>query len=86
VLGTKVAVKILNKGKIQALEMAEKVKREINILNLCKHPHIIRLYEVRFEYPCLIDGWHGRSLLWLMFRLGTLVATTRFWTPRLIFL
>ena len=26
--------------------MAEKVKREINILKLCRHPHIIRLYEV----------------------------------------
>ncbi|CAM9389708.1 unnamed protein product, partial [Phaeothamnion confervicola] len=46
ITGHKVAVKILNKGKIQALEMDEKVRREINILKLCKHPHIIRLYEV----------------------------------------
>ena len=44
--GYKVAVKILNKGKISALEMGEKVRREINILKLCRHPHIIRLYEV----------------------------------------
>eukprot|EP00953_Heterococcus_sp_UTEX-ZZ885_P030207 15976-Heterococcus_DN1.PRE.1 len=43
--GYKVAVKILNKGKISALEMGEKVRREINILKLCRHPHIIRLYE-----------------------------------------
>jgi len=42
----KVAVKILNKGKIAALDMGEKVRREINILRICKHPHIIRLYEV----------------------------------------
>lgn len=28
------------------MEMAEKVRREINILNMCTHPHIIRLYEV----------------------------------------
>jgi 5'-AMP-activated protein kinase catalytic alpha subunit len=28
------------------LEMAEKVRREINILKMCTHPHIIRLYEV----------------------------------------
>lgn len=42
----KVAVKILNKGKIAALDMVEKVRREINILKLCRHPHITRLYEV----------------------------------------
>eukprot|EP00595_Chromulina_sp_UTEXLB2642_P000918 CAMPEP_0196762010 /NCGR_PEP_ID=MMETSP1095-20130614/1342_1 /TAXON_ID=96789 ORGANISM="Chromulina nebulosa, Strain UTEXLB2642" /NCGR_SAMPLE_ID=MMETSP1095 /ASSEMBLY_ACC=CAM_ASM_000446 /LENGTH=696 /DNA_ID=CAMNT_0042112223 /DNA_START=38 /DNA_END=2128 /DNA_ORIENTATION=+ len=42
----KVAVKILNKGKIKHMEMAEKVRREINILKMCTHPHIIRLYEV----------------------------------------
>ena len=46
VTGLKVAVKILNKGKIKHLEMAEKVRREINILKMCTHPHIIRLYEV----------------------------------------
>ena len=28
------------------MEMAEKVRREINILQMCTHPHIIRLYEV----------------------------------------
>ena len=42
----KVAVKILNKAKIKHLGMEEKVQREINILHLCTHPHIIRLYEV----------------------------------------
>ena len=44
--GHKVAVKILNRAKIVALDMTEKVKREINILQRCTHPHIIRLYEV----------------------------------------
>lgn len=44
--GHKVAVKILNRGKIQALDMEEKVKREINILKLCRHPHIVRLHEI----------------------------------------
>jgi 5'-AMP-activated protein kinase catalytic alpha subunit len=39
-------VKILNKAKIKQLGMEEKVQREINILHLCTHPHIIRLYEV----------------------------------------
>lgn len=42
----KVAVKILNRGKIQALDMEDKVKREINILKLCRHPHIVRLHEI----------------------------------------
>lgn len=46
VTGHKVAVKILNKAKIKQLGMDEKVQREINILHLCTHPHIIRLYEV----------------------------------------
>jgi len=46
ITGHKVAVKILNKTKIKQLGMEEKVQREINILHLCTHPHIIRLYEV----------------------------------------
>lgn len=44
--GQKVAVKILNRKKIKLLRMDEKVKREIKILKLFMHPHIIRLYEV----------------------------------------
>ena len=43
VTGQKVAVKILNKLKIKNLDMSEKVRREINILNMCTHPHICRL-------------------------------------------
>ena len=42
--GHKVAVKILNRNRIDSLDMLEKVKREIKILSLFKHPHIIRLY------------------------------------------
>ncbi|KAG2452015.1 hypothetical protein HYH02_003056 [Chlamydomonas schloesseri] len=44
--GHKVAIKILNRRKIQQMEMEEKVRREIKILRLFMHPHIIRLYEV----------------------------------------
>lgn len=44
--GQKVAVKILNRQKIHAQQMEEKLKREIKILKTCMHPHIIRLYEV----------------------------------------
>lgn len=42
----KVAIKILNRKKIKAMDMEEKVRREIKILRLFMHPHIIRLYEV----------------------------------------
>lgn len=44
--GYKVAVKILSKRKIRMMDMEEKVRREIKILRLFMHPHIIRLYEV----------------------------------------
>ncbi|KAL3150535.1 Serine/threonine-protein kinase SIK1 [Trebouxia sp. C0010 RCD-2024] len=44
--GHKVAIKILNKKKIKHMDMEEKVRREIKILRLFMHPHIIRLYEV----------------------------------------
>eukprot|EP00897_Mesotaenium_endlicherianum_P002219 jgi/Mesen1/2024/ME000148S01128 len=44
--GHKVAIKILNRKKIKAMDMEEKVRREIKILRLFMHPHIIRLYEV----------------------------------------
>lgn len=46
ITGLKVAIKILNKAKIKSMDMTEKVRREINILKMCTHPHIIRLYEV----------------------------------------
>ncbi|KAF6171765.1 hypothetical protein GIB67_007286 [Kingdonia uniflora] len=44
--GHKVAIKILNRRKIKNMDMDEKVRREIKILRLFMHPHIIRLYEV----------------------------------------
>jgi 5'-AMP-activated protein kinase catalytic alpha subunit len=46
ITGTKVAIKILDKRKIKNPDMRDKVSREINILELCKHPHVIRMYEV----------------------------------------
>ena len=44
--GVTVAVKILNRSKVKALRMDNKIKREIQILQLFRHPHIIRMYEV----------------------------------------
>ncbi len=46
VQGRTCAVKIYNRQKIRAQQLEEKVKREIKILKMCDHPHIIRLYEV----------------------------------------
>ncbi|WJX75266.1 SNF1-related protein kinase catalytic subunit alpha kin10 [Trifolium repens] len=42
----KVAIKILKRHEIKDWKMEEKVRREIKILRLFMHPHIIRLYEV----------------------------------------
>lgn len=41
--GIKVAIKILNKDRINQLGMNAKVKREIKILKSFNHPHIVRL-------------------------------------------
>ena len=44
--GRRVAIKVLNRAKIRALDMEEKVLREVKILRLFRHPHVIKLYEV----------------------------------------
>eukprot|EP01028_Stygiella_incarcerata_P011279 TRINITY_DN62_c0_g1_i1.p1 TRINITY_DN62_c0_g1~~TRINITY_DN62_c0_g1_i1.p1 ORF type:complete len:508 (-),score=123.69 TRINITY_DN62_c0_g1_i1:259-1782(-) len=44
--GHRVAVKIINREKIKSSQVDKKIKREISILKLFKHPHVIRLYEV----------------------------------------
>lgn len=46
VTGQQVAIKILNRARIRTLNMEDKVTREVQILKLFVHPHIIRLYEV----------------------------------------
>lgn len=38
--------KISQQSKIKHMDMSDKVKREINILTKCTHPHLIRMYEV----------------------------------------
>jgi len=43
--GMKVAIKILDKRKIKR-DIGDKIQREINILEICKHPNVIRLFEV----------------------------------------
>jgi 5'-AMP-activated protein kinase catalytic alpha subunit len=40
----KVAVKIMNRQKIRALDVVGKIRREIQNMRLFRHPHIIKLY------------------------------------------
>jgi 5'-AMP-activated protein kinase catalytic alpha subunit len=43
---TKVAIKILNRRKLASMDMGDKIRTEIDILAKCRHPHVVRLYEV----------------------------------------
>ena len=40
------AIKILEKRKIADVSDVERVTREIHILKIVRHPHIIQLYEI----------------------------------------
>ena len=42
----KVAIKILQKNKIQDKTDIERINREINILKMIEHPHLAKLYEI----------------------------------------
>jgi len=44
--GEKVAVKILERERIKEVADVERVAREIHILKIIQHPHIIKLYEI----------------------------------------
>jgi len=42
--GQKVAIKIINKHKMK--DMEDKVRRELKVMQLVTHPHVVRLYEI----------------------------------------
>ena len=44
--GQKVALKIISRRKLMARDMAGRIEREIQYLQLLRHPHIIKLYTV----------------------------------------
>ena len=44
--GQKVAVKILEKDKIQEVADVERVAREIHILKIVKYSYVVQLYEI----------------------------------------
>lgn len=54
----KVAVKILEKEKIQDESDIERITREIQILKLIRHPNIVQLYEVKLSYKIIEDPTH----------------------------
>jgi len=45
VTGEKVALKIINRRKLVTRDMAGRIEREIQYLQLLRHPHIIKLYD-----------------------------------------
>ena len=45
-----VAIKILEKDRIQDKEDLARISREINILKKLNHPNIIKIYDVRLRY------------------------------------
>eukprot|EP01012_Entosiphon_sulcatum_P031269 TRINITY_DN3919_c0_g1_i1.p1 TRINITY_DN3919_c0_g1~~TRINITY_DN3919_c0_g1_i1.p1 ORF type:complete len:542 (+),score=119.47 TRINITY_DN3919_c0_g1_i1:71-1696(+) len=84
ITGHKVAVKILNRKKIQSSQgVDKKIRREIRILKLLRHPHIIRLYEV-IETPTdiymVMEYVSGGELFEYIVKSGRLTeaATRRF--------
>lgn len=46
ITGEKVALKIINRRKLVTRDMAGRIEREIQYLQLLRHPHIIKLYTV----------------------------------------
>ena len=48
-----VAIKIIDKTRLDA-ENRKKVAREVEIMKLLDHPHIIRLYQVGYTMLCCV--------------------------------
>lgn len=77
--GHQVAVKILNRALIKSLNVGDKVSREIEILKLFAHPHIIRLYEVietEQEIYLFVEYAPGGELFELIVELDNLPEAT----------
>ncbi|KAI4356128.1 hypothetical protein L6164_000175 [Bauhinia variegata] len=44
--GMSVAIKVIDKEKVLKVGMIDQIKREISVMRLVRHPHVIELYEV----------------------------------------
>lgn len=61
-----VAIKIIDKTQLDAVNL-EKIYREVQIMKMLDHPHIIKLYQVSFAVcylhnQHLFTAWHAKSL------------------------
>lgn len=59
VTGEKVALKIINRRKLVTRDMAGRIEREIQYLQLLRHPHIIKLLVAPYHDLCC--PWLTRS-------------------------
>ncbi|CAK5093205.1 unnamed protein product [Meloidogyne enterolobii] len=76
VTGKKIAVKIVNKEKLNE-SVLQKVEREIAIMRLIEHPHILQLYDVyenRKYLYLLLEHVSGGELFDYLVRKGRLMA------------
>ncbi|KAL4395066.1 hypothetical protein AHAS_Ahas02G0214800 [Arachis hypogaea] len=46
ITGISVAIKIVDKEKVLKVGMIDQIKREISVMRLIRHPHVVELYEV----------------------------------------
>ena len=46
ITGMSVAIKVVDKEKILKVGMIDQIKREISVMRLIRHPHVVELYEV----------------------------------------
>lgn len=67
--GRQVALKIISRRKLLSRDMVGRVEREIQYLQLLRHPHIIKLYEMTRVAECWICAF--KSLTVPLFCLDT---------------
>lgn len=48
------AIKIIDKTQLDAVNL-EKIYREVQIMKMLDHPHIIKLYQVSLQLQCLVS-------------------------------
>lgn len=52
-ISLQVAIKIIDKTQLDAVNL-EKIYREVQIMKMLEHPHIIKLYQVSLQLKYLI--------------------------------